>query len=161
MSKVYVINGRSVTQVPRGNCHNCAFIKDAKSCDSNAQRAAGSRRCYSGDGHNYALVKETATASVGHHPVHSGLQNHSVGGAYPLCIVGYGNGDATQWVIENLATNEVMCSDARGTRTSAPYQWGTYNAANLRIDAVVAGRIEDAIWVKGRPKFSKMGYLEM
>ena len=160
MSKVYVINGRSVTQVPGGNCATCAFLKDANSCDCNAQRAAGSRRCYSGDGHNYALVKETATASVGHHPVHSGLQNHSVGGAYPLCIVGYGNGDATQWVIENLASGEVMCYESRG-QSHAPNQWHRYDWANERLDSAVAGDVEDAIWVKGRPKFNKRGYLEM
>lgn len=37
-----------------------------------------------------------------------GLQAHSVGGTYPFCVVGIGNGDKTHFEVHNLQTDEVL-----------------------------------------------------
>ena len=91
MSKVYTIAGVRVLQNPGGNCATCAF-RNGVGCAYAEQKQSGSEPCYSGLGHNYIPAPVEYRPVSGHHPVHLGLQNHSVGGAYPLCVVGYGNG---------------------------------------------------------------------
>lgn len=61
---------------------------------------------------------------AGHHPVHAGLQNESVGDIYPLAIVGYGKGDLTTYVIENLVTGQCL-----GHPGGGPKQWCTATGA--------------------------------
>ena len=86
----------------------------------------------------------SGVATTGHHPEHVGLQKHSVGGIYPLAVVGYGNGDLTTYCIEHLTEGKVLC-DATGL----PYQSESYNV----IYGVAASGFDDDLdmWVKGRP----------
>lgn len=44
--------------------------------------------------------------SKGHHPVHTGLQKHSVGDIYPLAVVGYGTADKVVYCVKNLCTGQ-------------------------------------------------------
>jgi len=59
----------------------------------------------------------------GHHPVHAGLQKHSVGEAYPLALVGYGNGDRTDYRLENLMTGQTLCCCSVNGKTRKAAQW--------------------------------------
>jgi len=68
------------------------------------------------DGLWYIAPEEAAPwtpkpALSGHSGVHDGLQNHSVGAAYPLAVVTYGHAPAIH-VIENLKDGTVLCNSA-------------------------------------------------
>ena len=109
------------------------------------------------------LVDKLLAEVKGHHPVHAGLQSHSVGGAYPLCVVGYGNGEHTTWVIENLTEGTVLCyRDPFHLDWDDPFQWGKYEYASQYMSNFCGSRFPDtAVWVKGRPKANEMGFLQM
>ena len=82
---------------------------------------------------------------TGHHADHKGLQNHSVGEHYPLCVVGYGH--PTLYVIEDLTTNETLCKPS-----GRPYQ----HYESKYLYAILQGPPVAALdkWVKGRPRFN-------
>ena len=82
---------------------------------------------------------------TGHHAEHKGLQNHSVGEHYPLCVVGYGH--PTLYVIEDLTTNETLCGPH-----GSPYQ----HYESRYLYAILQGPPVSALdkWVKGRPRFN-------
>jgi hypothetical protein len=90
------------------------------------------------------------TSPGGHHPVYTGIQNHSMGECYPLAVVGYGH-NPTLYVVENLAEGTVLCCTAE--------MWGTavYHSSNCEVirDLMLAVHKEGAVasdrWVKGRP----------
>jgi len=84
---------------------------------------------------------------AGHHPVHAGLQNESVGNIYPLAIVGYGKGDLTTYVIENLVTGQCLGHPGRG-----PKQWLTAAAADNYIRNLHA--IFGGVWEFKRPVYA-------
>lgn len=86
---------------------------------------------------------------AGHHPVHAGLQNESVGDIYPLAIVGYGKGDLTNYVIENLVTGQ--CLGHPGGR--GPKQWPSVKCARNYIENLhFLPRIE-SVWEFKRPVY--------
>ena len=86
---------------------------------------------------------------TGHHAEYGGLQNHSVGEHYPLCVVGYGH--PTLYVVENLTTNETLC-DPFGR----PYQHLQSSRIYEVIDVAAKAKSNNVFvqWVKGRPKFN-------
>lgn len=45
---------------------------------------------------------------TGHDPVHTGLQSHSVGGIYPLIIVGIANGATVHFEIHHALTGRAL-----------------------------------------------------
>ena len=82
---------------------------------------------------------------TGHHAEHKGLQNHSVGEHYPLCVVGYGH--PTLYVIENLTTNETLCGSL-----GSPYQhYESKYLYTILQREITEGRDK---WIKGRPRFN-------
>ena len=88
------------------------------------------------------------TSPGGHHPVHTGIQNHSMGDCYPLAVVGYGN-NPTLYVVENLAEGTVLC---RATADDVViYQ--SFNCERVRDLLLNAHKeiIASDRWVKGRP----------
>lgn len=93
---------------------------------------------------------------AGHHPIHVGLQNHSVGSTYPLVIVGYGQGDKTLYVIENLCTGRILGWQSQSA--TGPRQWsGTAHATDM-LHRIVAGAQLDKVgvpfaWFLKRPVF--------
>lgn len=90
----------------------------------------------------------------GHHPVHERLQSHSVGGIYPLAVVGYANGDQTLYVIEHLTEGKVLCDP-----TGVPYQSVVYNVlASIARDGFNSDLDQ---WVTGRPTYHASGKLMM
>lgn len=90
---------------------------------------------------------------MGHDPVHAGLQKHSVGNAYPLTIVGYGNGDITTYVIENIVDGTVAGVQWAGHKNVR--QWRTVDDAARFLDVIMLRKpvLEPVIWVPGRPVF--------
>lgn len=85
---------------------------------------------------------------AGHHPVHAGLQNESVGDIYPLAIVGYAKGDLTTYVIENLVTGQCLGHPERGPKT-----WRiTYDARNYITKLHHLPSIE-SVWEFKRPVY--------
>lgn len=60
--------------------------------------------------HSSTFTKPTeAPTSTGHTADGGGLQKHSVGELYPLAVVGYCNGGATIFVVEDLQKGAVVC----------------------------------------------------
>ena len=98
--------------------------------------------------------------SAGHHPVHTGLQSHSVGGAYPLAIVGYGH--PTRYVIENLAEGTVLCCKSVGMVPASPYQSKRVSLQRL-VELLTEFEFKPNmdVWVKGRPRHNVYGDLSM
>lgn len=98
--------------------------------------------------------------SAGHHPVHTGLQSHSVGGAYPLAIVGYGH--PTRYVIENLAEGTVLCCKGVGLAPASPYQAKRHTLERL-VELLTTFEFKPGLdaWVKGRPHVGFDGNLSM
>jgi hypothetical protein len=90
-------------------------------------------------------------AMTGHHAEHSGLQKHSVGGIYPLAVVGYANGHTTVWVVEHLGTGCVLCCKFV-SGVPVPYQSDDYDVI-ASAAALPFSSLTD-VWVKGRPTFS-------
>ena len=82
---------------------------------------------------------------TGHHAEHKGLQNHSVGEHYPLCVVGYGH--PTLYVIENLTTNETLCGPH-----GSPYQHYESKYLYYLLEGGVTNLLDR--WAKGRPRFN-------
>ncbi len=69
----------------------------------------------------------------GHHPVHTGLQKHSVGGAYPLAPVAYETEYGLIWHIENLEDGTTaMCY-------GGPREWPAVGDALRFIDRILSG----------------------
>ena len=90
----------------------------------------------------------------GHHPEHIGLQGHSVGDAYPLAIVGYGSGDITVYVIENLVTGGVAVHNAEDADSAqGPRQWSTITYATLYLARLVKFGASLTMWRLARPVF--------
>ena len=90
----------------------------------------------------------------GHHPEHIGLQGHSVGDAYPLAIVGYGSGDITMYVIENLVTGEVAQHDPDDRYSQiGPRQWAYLPYANAYLAGLVLKGKRLTHWRVARPVF--------
>lgn len=89
-----------------------------------------------------------------------GLQAHSIGGLYPLAVVGYGMGDTTKFVIENLTTGEVLtCASPKVLRS-----FDTVGLANKFITDHIIGNtpvVWGVGWVKGRPVYTVAGSLVM
>lgn len=82
---------------------------------------------------------------MGHHATESGLQKHSVGNAYPLHIVGYGD-NPTLYTIENMKTGEVLsCLDDQ-PRSFGKVPVEVLDAIMLRKQMTTPVR-----WTKGRP----------
>lgn len=95
-----------------------------------------------------------AEAPQGHTADGGGLQKHSIGGLYPLCVVGYHNGESpVAWVVENLQDGTVAC-----TNGGSPRQWNTLAVATVfasRCKEHTGGSIgEPIVWLKGRPHFA-------
>lgn len=86
---------------------------------------------------------------AGHHPVHAGLQNESVGDIYPLAIVGYGKGDLTTYVIENLVTGQ--CLGHPGG--SGPKSWGSVYSARNYITKLHHLPGVESVWEFKRPVY--------
>lgn len=86
---------------------------------------------------------------AGHHPVHAGLQNESVGDIYPLAIVGYANGDLTTYVIENLVTGQ--CLGHPGNR--GPKQWASERVARFYITQLHQLPRVKSVWEFKRPVY--------
>jgi hypothetical protein len=68
----------------------------------------------------------------GHHPVHTGLQRHSVSESYPLLMVGIANGDETIYEIHNAMSGEVLHITSDGP--IRPAQWVRPQAAEWLFD---------------------------
>lgn len=96
--------------------------------------------------------------SAGHHPVHVGLQSHSVGSGYPLAVVGYGH--PTLYVLENLTLGTVLCSAA--LEGNVPYQT---DARELHFLMELRDNYNFSLahdkWVVGRPVRTPAGELTM
>ena len=93
----------------------------------------------------------------GHDEVHVGLQKHSLGGSYPLTVVGYDNGDGVRYVVENLVDGTVLCSD---NPTPIPYQSREAHIVRYLITPYTYHPLFDK-WIKGRPHFDVTGSLAM
>lgn len=96
-----------------------------------------------------------AEAPSGHTADGGGLQKHSVGDIYPLCVVGYAfDADTTVWVVENLARGRVACGERKSV-----WQWDNYkDAAEFAEHAMwyTKDRMgRDILWEVGRPVFPK------
>ena len=87
----------------------------------------------------------TKPALSGHSGEHDGLQNHSVGSAYPLAVVTYGHAPAIH-VIENLKDGTVLCNSAgkpvQNTDASYIFQVLTH---------LTRGTTTASAWRAGRP----------
>lgn len=86
---------------------------------------------------------------MSHHPIHAGLQNHSVGDIYPLAIVGYGKGDLTTYVIENLVTGQ--CLGHPGER--GPKQWSSGRGASNYLARLHHLPLVESVWELKRPVY--------
>lgn len=97
-----------------------------------------------------------AASPAGHRADGGGLQNHSVGEAYPLAIVGYGTGHSTTFTIENLERGTVA-GWAGGIRV--------WSSAHLAVDFLTRKVLgtsypdTDLVWHRGRPTFDGNGML--
>lgn len=78
--------------------------------------------------------------SKGHHPVHAGLQKHSVGDIYPLAVVGYGTADKVVYCVKNLCTGQTA-GFRNGPGEFSRREWqhasGAYNYAEKISDPAV------------------------
>lgn len=90
---------------------------------------------------------------AGHHPVHAGLQNESVGDIYPLAIVGYGKGEVTKYVIENLVTGQCL-GHAHGR---GPKVWASPSRARAYLDKLHPLPNVQSVWEFKRPVYD--GYV--
>lgn len=85
----------------------------------------------------------------GHHPVHAGLQSHSVGGAYPLAVVGYGMGEKTKYCVEDLLSGSVLVCVSTGTMFQS-------TSPDLAVSLLTGGIHPSQYKLKkGRPVFEK------
>lgn len=95
-----------------------------------------------------------AAAPQGHTADGGGLQKHSIGGLYPLCVVGYNNGGSPiMWVVENLQDGTVACTSGGSVR-----QWPlvslAYDFAERCKEHTKDSGGEPIVWLKGRPHFA-------
>lgn len=90
-----------------------------------------------------------AAAPQGHTADGGGLQRHSIGDIYPLCVVGYSR-DATytMYVVEDLERGTVACD-----RFGTPLQWRDSRAAGNFARTVDRTTTGAPPWFKGRPNF--------
>lgn len=93
-----------------------------------------------------ATTQDTAQAAA----IAGGIQAHSVGGGYPLCVVGYSALDGkTLYVVENLQDGTVA-----GYGTSKVRQWvdarGAWDFLGKHPRATDR-KGEPILWLKGRP----------
>lgn len=92
-----------------------------------------------------------STEAKGHVASGGGLQQHSVGGAYPWAVVAYDDKvHGTRYTVENLETGEVM--SLRGLY-GTEYPAGWYCAANATAYLETMRRSGSQLLVKGRPVF--------
>lgn len=93
-----------------------------------------------------ATTQDTAQAAA----IAGGIQAHSVGGGYPLCVVGYSALDGkTLYVVENLQDGTVAVYGNRRVR-----QWSTAQQAWVFLGKHPRATDDhgDPIqWIKGRP----------
>ena len=97
----------------------------------------------------------------GHHAIHRGLQNHSVGSIYPLAVVAYDNGTQLRYTIENLTNGTVCCGCENIGGKIAPRQWDRVVLALnwLSSDTETSGFT--TVWVGARPVFDEDGFLQL
>lgn len=85
----------------------------------------------------------------GHVADGGGLQKHSVGDVYPLCVVGYSrDANYTMYVVEDLERGTVACD-----RFGTPLQWRDSRAASNFARTVDRTATGAPPWFKGRPNF--------
>lgn len=87
----------------------------------------------------------TKPSLSGHSGVHDGLQNHSVGAAYPLAVVTYGHAPAIH-VIENLKDGTVLCNS-----TGKPVQNTDASYIFQVLTHLTRGTTTASAWRAGRP----------
>ena len=98
-----------------------------------------------------------AEAPQGHTADGGGLQKHSVGDIYPLCVVGYSrDASYTLYVVEDLERGTVAC-DHFGT----PLQWRDSRAASNFARTVDRTTTGAPPWFKGRPNFEPQLHLTL
>lgn len=100
------------------------------------------------------------TSPEGHHPIHTGIQNHSMSECYPLAVVGYGD-KPTLYVVENLAEGTVLA-----TRVCLPYSRPRQSPSAdiiraLLLDVHAYGIDNTDYWAKGRPKRTALNTLRL
>lgn len=101
------------------------------------------------------------TSPGGHHPVHTGIQNHSMSECYPLAVVGYGD-KPTIYVIENLAEGTVLCrSSLLGLTKASIYQSASCNMVRSLLLELRKEQLPTDIWVKGRPTRTEYATLRL
>ena len=107
----------------------------------------------------------STTNYAGHHPKHVGLQNHSVGSAYPLAIVAYDSGSGVVYTVQNLTSGRTA-----GFNNERVRQFSTAAYATQYLDALVNGidhvdvgayqvPLGETTWLMGRPEFDDMNQL--
>ena len=108
-----------------------------------------------------ASMTTSDTSPGGHHPVHTGIQNHSMGDCYPFAVVGYGD-NPTLYVVENLAEGTVLCrASFMEPHFAVVYQ--SYDCATIRalLIEVLRHQLPTDCWVKGRPTRTEYGTLRL
>ena len=80
-----------------------------------------------------------------------GLQAHSLGGAYPLCVVGYGQGELVTYVVENLTVQSIA-----GFKNRTLRQWGSVALATEFLEKIISGAptMQPVVWHTGRAVYN-------
>lgn len=95
-------------------------------------------------------------AHTGHCTDGSSIQKHSVGDIYPLAVVGYGDADKVQYIVEDLQRGTHLCFSnnrrvVQTTRSATAYQV----ALSVRCKGLGRNLLGPLSWVEGRPKYDK------
>jgi hypothetical protein len=92
---------------------------------------------------------QVANISIGHTEDGSGLQKHSIGGIYPLCVVGFNEDPNTfHWRIENLQNDTVAAYRGVPGTTGPATVWHSRRWGLADLDNANAF----AKWVKANPE---------